>query len=453
MKFIIAFLFSLPFISVVAQPVPLSNETHQMLITGVNIIPMDNNKVLQNYDVLVHKGKIIRIGKTGKVRHFKTAVIINAKGKYLLPGLAELHAHVPPTDNEEAIIETMNLFMLHGITSIRGMLGHPKHLIVRAKILNGEFPAPRFFTSGPSFNGNSVKSPQEGMEMVRLQKQEGYDFLKLHPGLSREIFDSIAMQAVQLAIPFAGHVSFDVGIWRAIEARYATIDHLDGFIEGITPGIQNITAAEAGFFGINLTDKADTTQFQRLMKELWQNRVWVVPTQALAERWMSPLVTTEELLLAEGMQYISEEVKRQWANAKNNFINNPNFDSAQAVRYLHLRRRLIQLCQENGVGLLLGSDAPQVFNVPGISTHQELEYLVQSGLTEYQALQSGTINAGLFFKRKTGIIKPGYLSDFIIVSGNPLEDISNTRNIEGIMQGNFYIDKNYRDAILKTLEK
>src|SRR5690606_19717003 len=116
---------------------------------------------------------IIKIKKSGKIKPDQNTVVIEAKGKYLMPGLAEMHAHVPPNHNQKDIERNLNLFLLHGITTIRGMLGHPHHLVVRAQIINGELPGPRFYTSGPSFNGNSVKTPEEGREMVRKQKQEG----------------------------------------------------------------------------------------------------------------------------------------------------------------------------------------------------------------------------------------------------------------------------------------
>lgn len=435
-----------------AQNEMISNDDRMILIRGVNIIPMDKETVITNQDVLVHQGIIIKIKKSGKIKPDQNTLVIEAKGKYLMPGLAEMHAHVPPNDNQKDIERNLNLFLLHGITTIRGMLGHPHHLVVRAQIINGELPGPRFYTSGPSLNGNSVKTPEEGREMVRKQKQEGYDFLKLHPGLSRKNFDSIADQAHISGIPFAGHVSFDVGIWRAAEAGYSTIDHLDGFLEGITPGIQNLTANEAGLFGIFLTDKIDTLQYDRLVKALRRKQTWLVPTQALAERWMSPEVTVEELMRSEGMNYMPEQTRNQWANAKRNFMSNPNYDSATAVKYLEIRRRLINLCYFNGVGMLLGSDAPQVFNVPGISTHQELEYLVKSGLSPYNALSTGTANVGFFLNNNSGIIAEGKRSDFLILDKNPLENISNTRSISGIMMGKFWIGDELRKRMLKELE-
>src|SRR5690606_31857808 len=123
--------------------------------------------------------------------------------------------------------------------------------------------------------------------------------------------------------------------------------------------------------------------------------------------------------------------------------------------YLELRRKIIKACEEQGVGLLLGCDAPQVFNVPGMSTHHELQYLVDAGLTPYEALRTGTVNVAAFYERSAdmGIIKQGAVADLVLLSANPLEDISNSKKIEGVMAGNNWLSKTYIDKTLKSLEK
>jgi hypothetical protein len=176
--------------------------------------------------------------------------------------------------------EVLKLFLLRGVTTFRGMLGHPAHLELRTKILSGEIPGPHFITSGPSFNGNTVKTVNDGETMVKEQKKAGYDFLKLHPGLSKENFAVIVATAKEVDIPFAGHVSYDVGVWRAIDAGYATIDHLDGFVESLVPGIENIKEQDTGIFGLFIADKVDELRIQKLVEALANNRIWVVPTQA-----------------------------------------------------------------------------------------------------------------------------------------------------------------------------
>lgn len=129
--------------------------------------------------------------------------------------------------------DVLLLFVANGVTTIRGMLGHPKHLELRKMINNGELIAPRFYTSGPALNGESVKTQDDAVRMVKEEKQAGYDFLKILPGLTQDNFDAMARTAHEQNIPFAGHVSYHVGVWKAIEAKQQTIDHMDAFVEGL----------------------------------------------------------------------------------------------------------------------------------------------------------------------------------------------------------------------------
>lgn len=433
---------------------PVNSRDREVVIRSVNIIPMDKEQVLQNQTVVVKNGKITAIGSPGKVRHGKNAHIVEGKGKYLLPGLAEMHAHVPPVDDIEQMKEVLQLFTLHGITTIRGMLGHPRHLELRSKLQSGELIGPRFYTSGPSLNGNSVKTPDAGAAMVRQQQQAGYDFLKLHPGLTNETFAAVSGTANQIGMPFAGHVSYTVGVWRAIAGGYASIDHMDGFIESLVPGLEAIPEQEAGLFAMFIADQADTTRIPKLMTALHENNIWVVPTQALAERWMSAAELPEVLGQKPEMKYMHPKTVQNWVATKQKLMADPRYDAAKLNRYVDLRRRLIKACNDNQVGLLLGCDAPQVFNVPGISTHQELLYLVAAGLSPYEALKTGTVNVGKFLQREDiGLIKVGATADLLLLSGNPLQDIAQTQRIEGVFIGHTFLPKTYLTSELKKLEK
>ena len=433
---------------------PAAIKQGEVVFRNVNVIPMDQERVLPNQTVVVKNGKITYLGDAKNAKYSKTATLVEAKGKFLMPGLAEMHAHVPPVDNLEPMKEVLMLFAANGITTIRGMLGHPRHLELRSKINSGEILGPHFYTTGPSFSSQSAKSPDQAINMVRQQKEAGYDYLKLHPGLTLETFDAMAQTAKEVNIPFVGHVSFDVGVWRAINAGYSSIDHLDGFIEGLVPGIDSMTQEHVGLFGMFVADKADTTRIPKLMQGLKAKNIWVVPTQALAERWLAP-APPEQFSKAPEMVYMAPDVRRNWVNSKKSIQANPQYNAANIKEYIQLRRKLILACQRNGVGLLLGCDAPQVFNVPGFSTHHELKYLVDAGLTPFQALQTGTVNVAKYLNQpeNTGTIKVGSASDLILLAGNPLQDITQTRRIEGVMLGNKWLPKTYLQQQLQKLKK
>lgn len=430
----------------------IDSRQREIVFTSVNVVPMDTEQILANQTVVIRDGKIEAIGKN--LKYNKTALVIDGKGKYLIPGLAEMHAHVPPNDNLESHKEVLFLFAANGITTIRGMLGHPSHISLRSKINSGEVFGPRFYTSGPSFNGLSVKTAERGAEMVREQKAAGYDFLKLHPGLTKETFAAISTTANEIKIPFAGHVSFGVGVWRAIEAGYSSIDHLDGFVEALVPGIETMTEQQAGLFGMFAAEQADESGIPKLMEQLKAKNIWVVPTQSLADRWFDADYTGDVFLKDSDSKYMSKQTITQWIESKKNLMANPQYNAGKIENFIKLRRKLILECQKNGVGLLLGCDAPQIFNVPGFSTHNELKYLVDAGLTPYQALRTGTVNVAAYLNLNDGgTIKAGNVADLILIDGNPLTDVTNTKKISGVMLRGQWLSKPEIDAGLKKIQK
>jgi imidazolonepropionase-like amidohydrolase len=452
-KLLIVWFICLVTVSCTAQEV-VDSRKREIIFRNVSVITMDKEELLENRDVLIKNGRIVSISKATNTPFNNNTLVVNGKGKFLMPGLAEMHAHIPPIEDIEPMKEALLLFSVNGVTTIRGMLGHSKHLELRSKIRSGEIMGPHFYTSGPSFNGNSVKTPQDAAEMVRNQKQAGYDFLKLHPGLTKENFAAMVSAAKAVDIPFAGHVSFDVGVWRAIDAGYASIDHLDGFVESLVPGIENMKEQDIGLFGMYVGHLADTAKLPALMEGLRKKNIWVVPTQALAERWFNPALNAETLVKEPEMKYMSSELLKGWVKSKNNLSSNPKYNAQKITEFIELRRKLIYACNKYGVGLLLGSDAPQVFDVPGFSVHQELQYLVDAGLTPYEALRTGTVNVAKFYKSdEGGVIKVGAVSDLILLNGNPLLDIKQSANIEGVMLGNQWLNKRFIDSTLKKLEK
>src|SRR5690606_1733524 len=184
---------------------------------------------------------------------------------------------------------TLFLYLAGGVTTIRGMLGHPLHLELRDRGAAGEIVAPRIYTSGPSFSGGSASDPAAVAAMVQEQEEAGYDLLKLHPGLSRPVFDAIVEAADEADIPFAGHVSAEVGLDRALEAEYESIDHLDAYVEALAGHGGGFAGVNVGFFGFNVTDEADAGRIPELARATREAEVWNVPTQSLMVHLASPV--------------------------------------------------------------------------------------------------------------------------------------------------------------------
>ena len=431
--------------------IKLSAQENPIVFKNVNVISMEDATVQKNKNVFIQNGKILSIDNR-KIP--KGTQVIDGTGKYLMPGLAEMHAHVPPVDDIEPMKDVLELFALNGITTIRGMLGHPRHLELREMINKGEILSPAFYTSGPSFSGSSTSSPEQAEQMVRNQKKAGYDFLKLHPGLKPEVFNAIVKTAKEVNIPFGGHVSFQVGLTRACESNYATIDHLDGMVEALVPNMMQYSEEETGLFGMFIADKSDAKKIPEILNIIKTNQVWLVPTQSLAERWFAPDATPEKMNAEPEMKYMNAATRNNWMQAKSNLMADSRYNAEKMNQYIALRQRLILEAHKNGIGLLLGSDGPQIFNVPGFSVHHELRYLVACGLTPFEALQTGTVRVAEFYRStNSGKIKSGYVADLILLGSNPLDDITNSTDIQGVVVRGKWIDKNSIETRLKRLEK
>lgn len=423
------------------------------LITDVSIVDVTTGTLLENQFIVVDSGKIKRITSSVESRD-GYELIIDGQGKFAVPGLAEMHAHIPsPPISKEQLEETLFLYVSNGITTIRGMLGHPSHLELRKMVQRGEVLSPRIFTSSPSLNGNTVRTPEEAIDKVTSYQKDGYDFLKIHPGILRPVFDQVVQTANEVGIPFAGHVPVDVGIRRALESNYATVDHVDGFLEGLVPASENVNPNNNGFFGYNFVGVVDTTQIGELVQLSKEKKVWIVPTQSLFERWFAP-ISAEELVRQPEMKYIPVTMLMNWKIRKAQSTGNAtNFDKEQWGKFITIRRQLIKALQKDGHGILLGSDAPQLFNVPGFSIHHEMAGMLRAGMTPLEILQSGTINPAVFFNKEDsfGQIKEGLDADLLLVNSNPLNDIGALKKLTGVMLQGKWLDKKTIDKKLNVI--
>jgi hypothetical protein len=423
-------------IALVAAAVPAGQQPAAIAIERVSVIPMDRERVLADHTVLVRDGRIAEIGPAGRITVPSSATRVDGQGQYLMPALAEMHAHVPSGPAAGQAERVLFLYVANGIGTIRSMLGDPSHFQLRQRAGRGEIVAPTMYLSGPSFSGQTVQTPDDATERVLEQKRAGYDLLKIHPGVQRPVFDALAAASGRESIRFAGHVPVDVGLQRALDTRYWTIDHLDGYVEALArPG-----APEAQLFGINLVDHVDESRLPSLVAATRAAGTWNVPTQILLEHWYGP-EDPDTMRKWPEMRYANPAEVDQWVATKRKFTE--AYSADHRARYLALRRRIIKALHDGGAGLLLGSDAPQTWNVPGFSVHREIATYVAAGLTPYQALATGTRNIAehLGTLDRTGTVEAGKRADLVLLDGNPLQDISNTSRIAGVMIGGRWISR------------
>jgi imidazolonepropionase-like amidohydrolase len=437
--------------TLIAAAAPLAAQTPRpapVVVRNVNVIPMDREEVLPRRTVVIRDGRIAAVASAAAETP-PGAIVVDGTGKYLIPGLAEMHAHV---GSPEANARILPLYALNGVTTARGMLGQPSHLALRDSLDGGLRLGPRLITSGPSFSGTGL-TPAEVRRRVREQAEMGYDLIKIHPGPSRAAFDALAATAGEVGLPFAGHVPSDVGLDRAIEAAYSTIDHLDGFMEALVPPDSEDAPAQGGFFGLDLTPHVDEARIPGVVARLREAGVAVVPTQTLMENWVNDL-TGDELAARPEYRYWFGQQVEQWRAQKNERLEDPATPSpAHRARYIDVRRRLIRALYDGGVAVLLGSDAPQVWNVPGFSAHRELHLYVEAGLTPWQALRTGTVEVArhLGEEGRSGVIREGARADLILLDANPLDDIRNSMAIAGVVVNGRWVSGPQRERMLAEL--
>jgi imidazolonepropionase-like amidohydrolase len=422
-----------------------------IIFVGVSVIPMDRETVLTNQTVVVQNGRVVAMGGPGGTLP-TGATIVNGSGKFLMPAIAEFHAHVPSGGQAIHARRTLSLYALAGVATARGMLGAPMHLALRDSIAKGQLLGPRLLTSGPSFNNNTATSPAVTAAMVRDQKAAGYDLLKIHPGVPRAAFDSLAIVANALRIPFSGHVPLEVGLDAALTSKYSTIDHLDGMVEAMYSGQTPLTPQLNGFFGLGIVRQLDQSRFNAIVDRVKKSGVAMVPTQILMDNYANDMTGEELTSLPEFTYWVPQQVDA-WRANKNTVLANPAISREQRHEHIALRRRFIKALYDGGVPFLLGSDAPQLWNVPGFSSHRELGALVAAGLTPYQALRTGTVDVAKFMgeEGRAGVVRAGARADLILLDANPLQAIGNSLRINGVVINGRWIGPTERAQMLEAL--
>jgi len=430
------------FVSVFGLLTSADAVAQRLVLENAHLVDVAAGEISEPRSLEVHSGWIVDPGDHPPDQR------IDVQGAFVIPGLAEMHAHVPPMRDEQRVQDVLDLFLAHGITTIRGMLGEPDHLVLRRELALGDRRGPRLITSGPSLNGNSVADASQARVMVRRQHEAGYDFLKLHPGLRPDTFQAIVEAADALGMPYGGHVSLAVGIERALAARQATIDHLDGYADGLVPADHPARQREPALFGFNLGDAFDLDRVGTWAERTAAAGVWNVPTQTLIENLA--LADADALLARPAMRYVDAATREQWAVRVRQMQQSQPRESL--ARFVEVRRALIRALHEAGAGLLLGADAPQIMNVPGDAVHHELELLVAAGLSPTEALATGTVHVARFLDQTAhGCLAPGCVADLVVLQADPLADISNVRRIDGVMRAGQWFDRERLDAMLEEI--
>ncbi len=415
-----------------AAPAPVA-------FTNVTVLTMDGDRRLADHTVIVRDGRIAALGPSASTPVPTGVTRVDGRGKFLMPGLAEMHAHVPPGNpTREQLEDIMFLYVANGITTIRGMLGAPYQIQLKEQLERGAMLGPQFFPAAPSLNGNSAPTPEAAVALVRQAKATGYDLVKIHPGVSRATWDAAVAEMRAQGLTFGGHIPFDVGIVHAMRTGIATIDHVDGYLEA---AVRDSAVYAPGSQLGDIIDAVDPAKFPALARMARELQVWNVPTMYLWENFNSSR-SGEEIARNEEMKYAPQQWVTGWINQKRNRDNavaQAGISQADAALEVSLRRQMLKMLADEGAPLLMGTDSPQMFNVPGYALHRELHVAVEAGLSPYQVLESGSKNVGRYVREvlgkdeNFGTVAPGQRADLILLDGNPLQNLDNLERLSGVM--------------------
>lgn len=377
--------------------------------TNVNVVPMSSETVLRNQTVIVQNGRITALGLATSVKVPQGASRIDGRGKYLMPGLAEMHGHIPG-QNVQFAERVSFLYVAGGVTTVRGMQGHPNQFELRKRINAGELIGPRMFLSSPPLSGNSVADAATAETLVRNYKNAGYDLLKIHEGLRPEVYDRIVATAREVGIEFGGHVPNEVGILNALKARQTSIDHLDNYVDVIDSEMD----------------------IPALVQQTVAAGVAQVPTMPLWEV-LRGLHDPATMMNRPELRYMPPQMVEGWRNQVANIRGQANEQAA--AREIELRNKLLKAMSDAGAFLLLGSDAPQLFSVPGFSVQREMETWAAAGISAYKILQAGTTSVARYLhdEANSGTVSVGKRADLLLLNANPLQDIRNLGQKSGVM--------------------
>ncbi|MEX1253613.1 MAG: amidohydrolase family protein [Dehalococcoidia bacterium] len=422
----------------------------------VTVVPMDRERLLAHQTVLIQDGRISAMGAAAEVSVADEAERIDGRGRYLMPGLVDMHVHY----NEPSYAA---LFVANGVTTVRNMWGFPLHLQARGQIGRGEGFGPAIYTCGPIMDGSPpiwpgstvIETAEEAERSVAEQREQGYDFLKVYSNLTLDAYDAIAAAARKHGMRVVGHVSDRVGLRHALESGQASIEHLQGYLPALVPGGAPPPAASTYTERmIHAGERADESRIPTVVEWTCRAGAWNCVTLLVGRKLAAARLSFDEERLRPELRFLSPEYIARW-DPKNDFRQQDQVDPDRAAnafqRAAGLRNQLVRALRDAGARLLLGTDTPNPFVIPGFAIHEELPLLVEAGLTPYEAIRAGTSDAAEFLGAadEFGTIAIGRRADLILTDANPLADVTNVARRSGVMVRGRWLAAAELDAMLE----
>jgi hypothetical protein len=429
---------------------------------GVTVVPADRERLLPDHTVIVRGDRIVAVGPAARTKVPAEATRIDGAGKFLMPGIAEMHGHLPDENYTDDIARIwFQLFVANGVTTVRGVWGAPNQFGLRDRVGRGELLGPRLVLFSRPISGKEAPTPERGAELVRKYKQAGYDGLKISEGLSLPTYQAIARTARALGMPFGGHVPNDVGVERALAAGQRNVEHLDGYLEAmVTEGVAQGGPPQpdemlAGIMQGDwpALDHIDESRIPDLVRATKKARAMVTPTMFVWRTLYGDSDPAELARLPE-LRYIPPNLRDRSARMQAEAARKaPPVDRLRKL--MAVRDRLLKSMADAGGLIMLGADSPQRYAVPGFSLRHETAALVKAGMTPWQVVEAATIAPARYLglTRELGTVAVGKRADLILADGNPLQDVGNIFRSSGVMVAGRWHPRAELDAMLADIAR
>lgn len=426
----------------------------RVVFVDVTVLPMSSDVVLEHQTVIVDGDVISQIGPVATMKPAPGTQIVDGRGKFLIPGLGDMHTHIAldfvsaglPDQNPDPRI--LLLYLVNGITTIRVPAGLPFVLQWRDKIRDGNLNGPHIFTSGPVIQDRQrwgaptdvVTDAESAKRIVQKQFKAGYDFIKVYSQLSRPVYNVLVEEAQRLGFPVQGHVPFGPGLEGVSQSGQVAIDHAEEF------------------YNTFFKEKVDLSKISKAVDLVANGKVkTVIPTlityRTVVRQWDGELKSLLYRAQVNELYKVIPNLRTAWAPEFNPYVNRIKESPKKGWEAYNLMKKLVKRLHERGIRIVSGSDSPVPVVRPGIGLHEELECLVESGLTPLEALQAATKNVGEFIHQRpmAGTIREGAPADLVLLEANPLLDIRNTGAIGGVMIAGRWMTKSNLADLLANL--
>jgi imidazolonepropionase-like amidohydrolase len=434
-----------------------------LAITDVTVIPMTRDTAIRDATVLIRDGRIAAVGASRNLPVPAGARRIDGRGKYLIPGLADMHTHLysdGETPDSLAKYE-LGVMVANGVTATRFMIGTPEHFILRREVEAGRIVGPQLWIASPQVTGKEdvnsrvVTSPADARTAVKEMADRGYDFIKLTLFIPLPVYDAIVSEAREQRIRVVGHVDPEVGVARALAAGQQ-IEHLDNYLESVLADSAPMRASvsDRGLFKLKnweSLDYVDDSKVERIAGATARAGIFTCPTLTVFKKAFALGQSDEEIKARPDWGIMPADLRAGYLGAREKYWKNPPSEGRR-MRWVQVRDRLVKAIADSGGRIMTGSDTPEWFFGYGWTLHREMESLVAAGLTPYQALEAATRNPAEFLRatREWGTIDVGKRADLVLLAANPLEDIRNTTRIEAVSIGGRWLDAVERERMIRT---